>query len=70
MDFHQPEGSSRVQVTAEVGEEKESKTFEGDLLVAADGSMSQVRAKFRPQDKPRYRYWRPQGRKEPNIKLN
>lgn len=38
-----------------MGENKEPKTFTGDLLVAADGSMSQVRAKFRPQDKRRYR---------------
>ena len=52
-DFTQPEGSNKVQVTAEVGEDKQVKTFEGDLLVAADGSMSQVRAKFRPQDKRR-----------------
>ena len=53
-DFQQPEGSRKVQVTAEVGDEKETKSFEGDLLVAADGSMSLVRSKFRPQDKRRY----------------
>lgn len=53
-DFHQAEGSNQVRVTAEVGEKKELKTFEGELLVAADGSMSQVRAKFRPEDNRRY----------------
>ena len=52
--FDQPEGSNKVKVTAEVGEDKQPKTFEGDLLVAADGSMSSVRAKFRPQDKRRF----------------
>lgn len=52
-DFQQPEGTNKVQVTAEVGEEKKSQTFEGDLLIAADGSMSQVRAKFCPDDKRR-----------------
>ena len=52
-DLEQPQGSNKVHVTAEVGENKEKKRFEGDLLVAADGSMSQVRAKYRPEDKRR-----------------
>ena len=52
-DFTQQEGSTRVQVTAEIGEQKQKQVFEGDLLVAADGSMSMVRSKFRPQDKRR-----------------
>ncbi|DBA89990.1 TPA: hypothetical protein ACH3X2_004363 [Trebouxia sp. C0005] len=53
-DFDQPEGSNKVKVTAEVGEDKKPKAFEGDFLVACDGSMSSVRAKFRPHDKRRY----------------
>ncbi len=52
-DFDQPEGSNKVKVTAEVGEDKKAKAFEGDFLVACDGSMSSVRAKFRPHDKRR-----------------
>ena len=52
-DFDQPEGSNKVKVTAEVGEDKKPKAFEGDFLVACDGSMSSVRAKFRPHDKRR-----------------
>ena len=52
-DFSQPQGSDRVHVTAEVGEERKKQTFEGDLLIAADGSMSMVRSKFQPQDKRR-----------------
>lgn len=52
-DLKQPQGSNKVHVTAEVGENKEKKQFEGDLLVAADGSMSQVRAKYRSEDKRR-----------------
>lgn len=52
-DFDQPQGSNKVKVTAEVGEDKEPKAFEGDFLVACDGSMSSVRAKFRPHDKRR-----------------
>lgn len=54
-DFQQSDTSNEVLVTAQVGENKEPKTFTGDLLVAADGSMSQLRAKFRPEDKRRYR---------------
>ena len=52
-DFDQPQGSNKVKVTAEVGEDKKPKAFEGDFLVACDGSMSSVRAKFRPHDKRR-----------------
>ena len=52
-DFNQQEGSSKVQVTAEVGEQKQKQTFEGDLLIAADGSMSMVRSKFKPKDQRR-----------------
>ena len=51
--FNQPEGTDEVHVTAEVGEEKKKEQFVGDLLIAADGSMSQVRSKFRPEDKRR-----------------
>lgn len=53
-DFQQPEGSSKVQVSARVGDNEDTKSFEGDLLVAADGSMSAVRSKFLPEDKRRY----------------
>lgn len=52
-DFDQPKGSNKVKVIAEVGEDKKPKVFEGDFLVACDGSMSSVRAKFRPHDKRR-----------------
>ena len=53
-DFQQPEGSSQVQVTAETGDDKQVRHFKGDLLIAADGSMSSVRSRFRPQDQRRY----------------
>lgn len=56
LDFQQPQGSTRVHVVvAKGGKEDPSEHVElkADLMVAADGSMSNTRAKFRPDEKRR-----------------
>ena len=57
----QPEGSDRVHVRAERkkpgqpdGAEKEHVTAEADLVIAADGQMSDTRRKFVPADERRH----------------
>ena len=57
IDFQQPQGSTRVHVVvAKGGKEDPSERveLEADLMVAADGSMSATRAKFRPDEKRRW----------------
>ena len=57
IDFQQPPGSTRVHVVvAKGGKEEPSERIEleADLMVAADGSMSSTRAKFRPDEKRRW----------------
>ncbi|KAK9828478.1 hypothetical protein WJX72_000211 [[Myrmecia] bisecta] len=52
--FEQLGGSKRVRVTAVVNATKEQKSYECDVMVAADGSMSDTRAKLVPGASRRY----------------
>ncbi|KAK9811813.1 hypothetical protein WJX72_010600 [[Myrmecia] bisecta] len=52
--FEQIEERRRVRITAAVGHAGELRSYEGDLMVAADGAMSETRAKLVPGETRRY----------------